>query len=246
MSADRSAGYFSRVYKRNRAEAKPGWCPSSEFYGERLARIKAFLRRLNLPRGSRVLEMGCGAGNLSLEIAKGGFEVYGVDISPEAIAWARERASRGYAGVDFRVGNVTNLASYCDGFFDLVLDGYCLQFIIGADRAVCLASVFRVLSSGGLFYAKAELINEALSERVDLSAGVYFDPKTQCVVSEGAPRVYVSHEKEFPREIEQAGFQLIACERSAEVLKGWPRYKAGTLWVEAIKPTDEEYSQDDP
>jgi 2-polyprenyl-3-methyl-5-hydroxy-6-metoxy-1,4-benzoquinol methylase len=42
--------------------------------------------------GGRVLDVGCGVGRLSIPLAKLGFKVVGVDISPSFIEQARERA----------------------------------------------------------------------------------------------------------------------------------------------------------
>src|SRR5918993_5595685 len=53
-----------------------------------------------------VLDVGCGAGELALALARGrrGIHVTGLDISPQLIAAARERAAN-LANVDFQVGD---------------------------------------------------------------------------------------------------------------------------------------------
>ena len=43
------------------------------------------------PRSGRVLELGCGAGDLSLALAEHGYEVHGVDIAPTAIDFMNAR-----------------------------------------------------------------------------------------------------------------------------------------------------------
>jgi len=50
--------------------------------------ISQALSQGHVSRGGRLLEMGCGAGNLTVWLAGQGFEVCGVDISPTAISWA--------------------------------------------------------------------------------------------------------------------------------------------------------------
>ena len=44
-------------------------------------------------RGERVLEIGCGAGHMSLELARLGYDVTGIDVSPESVRVAREAAA---------------------------------------------------------------------------------------------------------------------------------------------------------
>jgi SAM-dependent methyltransferase len=80
-----------------------GW--SEREYGDPLA----FMRRraslvinwgARLEPGDRILELGCGDGTLTCLLAREGFEVTGVDISPGMIEEARKRAQR--EGVDAR------------------------------------------------------------------------------------------------------------------------------------------------
>ena len=56
----------------------------------------------------RVLELGCGHGHFSKDLAKAGMEVVGVDISPTAIAKAKEL----YPQCDFICGDVLDFDIY--------------------------------------------------------------------------------------------------------------------------------------
>jgi 2-polyprenyl-3-methyl-5-hydroxy-6-metoxy-1,4-benzoquinol methylase len=51
-------------------------------------------RQLALPSGSRILDVGCGSGWLSEYFARLGYDVCGIDISPDLIEMARERLRR--------------------------------------------------------------------------------------------------------------------------------------------------------
>lgn len=225
---------FVERFKERKAEGKPGWA-DEDSYNAKAARIEKFLARHDVPRNGRFLELGCGAGNITLLMAEKGFEAYGIDIIPEAITWAEEKMRESPASADFRVGNVVDLKSYSDGFFDFVFDGETLHCIIGQDRKTCLASVFRVLKRGGLFLVGANLVNEKVSKRVDLDSGCYFDPQSRCLYHNGVPYYYLSREKEFLKEIREAGFQIVHSEKTPKI----PEYEAihaGWLWVDAIKP----------
>jgi SAM-dependent methyltransferase len=68
-----------------------------------------------------VLDVGCGVGDNSLELAARGFDVVGVDLSKTAVAAATTTAAeRGLDSVEFIQGDVTKLAY--DSTFNTVLD----------------------------------------------------------------------------------------------------------------------------
>jgi ubiquinone/menaquinone biosynthesis C-methylase UbiE len=226
---------FVERFKERKAEGKPGWA-DEESYKTKTARVEKFLIRHDIPGGGRFLELGCGAGNVTLFMAERGFDAYGVDIVPEAITWAKEKMRKSSASADFRVGDVVDLKSYSDGFFDFVFDGETLHCIIGKDRRTCLASVFRIVKQGGLFLAGANLVNEKVRERVDSGLGSYFDPQSRCLYhNDGLPYYYLSREKEFLEEVRDVGFRIVHSEKTPKI----PEYEAihsGWLWVDAIKP----------
>lgn len=226
-------GYNER-YKQRRASGKPGWSDNYKEKGERLLTI---IRTHSIVNKGRFLELGCGAGNITLFMAENGFEAYGIDIIPEAINWAKERMKGLSAKADFCVGSVVELKPYTDSFFDLVWDEACLHCVIGPDRAVCLANIFRIVKPGGFFMAGASLVNEGIHERVEISAGRYFDPENRCVMHDGLPFYYLSTEKEFLNEIEQAGFQIRHSEKDLQQSEQDP-YKIGNMEVLAVKPDE--------
>ncbi len=103
------------------------------------------------PRGEvRVLEIGCGAGNNLWFVAREGFAAHGLDGSPSAIEFARERFQAEGLQADLRVGDFTRLP-YADAMFDLVIDRGAL---VCCSHEVCLKAVQevrRVLKPGGKF-----------------------------------------------------------------------------------------------
>lgn len=65
---------------------------------------QGLLRSLVPPIPSRIADLGCGTGSLSLLLAEDAHEVDGVDLSPEMIRRARAKAGT-FPGVTFRVGD---------------------------------------------------------------------------------------------------------------------------------------------
>jgi SAM-dependent methyltransferase len=69
----------------------------------------AFAQVLDTVPGPRVLDLGCGTGELALALARRGHQVTGIDISPVAIEAARAKAAAEGLTVRFEVGDATRL-----------------------------------------------------------------------------------------------------------------------------------------
>ena len=75
------------------------------------------------PPYGQALDLGCGTGMQSVELARRGWQVTGIEIEPKAIREARERARAAQIDVHFVRGDVTNLrAAGVHGPFEFVLD----------------------------------------------------------------------------------------------------------------------------
>lgn len=69
-------------------------------------------------RGLRILDAGCGTGNLALEVANRGAEVVAIDISPTLVALAHERIGDAGGRITWKVGDMLDPAL---GRFDWVV-----------------------------------------------------------------------------------------------------------------------------
>ncbi len=102
--------------------------------------------------GHRVLELGCGPGFLSCDLAervgKDG-EVLGIDLSEPLVAHLRRLAEeRGLRQLRAEVADVTEL-DLAAADFDAVVARWTLMFVANAHRAIALAA--RALRPGGVF-----------------------------------------------------------------------------------------------
>jgi len=117
-------------------------------YHERL--LWPFLDRVaELRPGGRALDLGCGTGVVSLALAQRGFDVVGVDHSPEMLELARQKFAAAGANATLETGDVRALR-FADGEFDLVTIQGLLHHLEELDG--CLGEMARVLRGGGLFY----------------------------------------------------------------------------------------------
>lgn len=112
--------------------------------------------RYALPRGARILDLGCGSGEATLRLAAmfpGAELVLGVDLMPELLTVARQRAPSGPSSVAFEQGDGFALR-FPAGHFDLVVCRHVTQLVPGADRL--LAELHRVCKPGGWTHVVSE------------------------------------------------------------------------------------------
>jgi SAM-dependent methyltransferase len=100
------------------------------------------------PDGARVLDLGCGPGQLAILLSREhGLDVTGLDVDPPMIRRARSNAVRaGGRRPSFVVGDVAHLA-FRDGAFDLVVSTLSMHH--WADATEGLTEIARVLAPGG-------------------------------------------------------------------------------------------------
>jgi SAM-dependent methyltransferase len=105
-----------------------------------------FVRRLNVSAGAEALDVACGTGNLAIPLAKMGCVVTGLDIAPNLIAQARERAAAEDVAAVFEEGDAEAMP-FADASFDLAVSMFGAMF---APRPEIVASeLARVLKPGG-------------------------------------------------------------------------------------------------
>ena len=124
---------------------------------------------LGLRPGSRVLDVPCGHGRIAIELAARGARVSGIDISGEAIAFAREDAAARGLEVCFEVRDMRDLP------FEAELDaafcfGNSFGYLDDAGNALFLERVARALRPGGRFAMDTGYVAESLLPKLDRRA----------------------------------------------------------------------------
>lgn len=209
------------------AEGADRWTPEGAgwwdgFYGERGRDVPFFAAKPDenlvayvesglLPARGRALDLECGPGRNAVYLASRGFEVDAVDLSPEAIGWAGDRAREAGVEVRFRCGDAFAAPAEGDaltGPYDLVYDSGCFHHLPPHRRISHLALLDRVLAPGGYFglacFAAGAMGSEVpdadLYRRGRLDGGLAYAPEALRHVFAGLTEVELRRMRDEPPE----------------------------------------------
>ena len=175
-----------------------------------------------VPRGGRVLDLGCGAGvPVGRWLVDQGYQVVGIDGSSAQI----ERARRNVPEADCRVSDMVRFETE-PGSFDAVVAFYSITHVPRHSHAALFARIHSWLAPGGLFLASLgagdspDWIGEWLGTTMYFS---HFDAETNL------------------RLLEEAGFVITQSEIFGELEDG---DRVDFLWVAARKPDGAERSNE--
>jgi SAM-dependent methyltransferase len=163
------------------------------FYADRSRQVPFFVTKpdenlaacldLGLIAPGRALDLGCGPGRNALYLASHGFEVDAVDLSPVAIAWARERAQEARADIGFRCGDAFALsaaapsATDLGGQYDLIVDSGCFHHLALLDRLLAPGGhlALTCFAAGEM---GSELPDDELYRERELGGGLAYTPES--------------------------------------------------------------------
>jgi trans-aconitate 2-methyltransferase len=151
---------------------KDSWDPDQyhRFADERSAPFWDLLDLVRPVPGGRVVDLGCGSGELTAELhrALGAAETLGLDSSPAMLAQARPRAGD---GLRFELGDI---GGFGQGGWDVVFSNAALHWL--PDHQSLLARLARLLAAGGQLAVQMPANDDHPSHRVaaELAAGAPF------------------------------------------------------------------------
>ena len=145
--------------------------------------------------GERILDLGCGDGQLTQRIAATGASVIGVDASPDMVAAARAR------GVKADQGSAEELP-YPDRTFEALFSNAVLHWVRGRDEM--MDEVRRVLRPGGRFVAEMGGHGNIAAIRVAFAAVL----ARHGFAAQGDRGNYYPTPKAYARRLERHGFAV--------------------------------------
>jgi SAM-dependent methyltransferase len=106
----------------------------------------------------RVLELGCGTGYFTRELARSGADIVAIDVSPELLEIARANCSA--PNVRYEIQNAYEL-SYPDAVFDSVVGSSVLHHL---EIEEAIREIYRVLKSGGaIYFTEPNMLNPQIA-----------------------------------------------------------------------------------
>lgn len=106
---------------------------------------------LDLPAGSRVLDVGCGNGKTSVTLIEMGFNVTGTDFSENAVGYCREHFGE---GAEFIVSDCTDMP-FSDGLFDGIFAVHLAEHLDDEGLKGFASECFRILRPGGRLFVRS-------------------------------------------------------------------------------------------
>lgn len=153
--------YFSAMEDDNYLKAKRIFSKHAQLYRERfwdVSRYAGSLSRfaVSLPVGARVLELGCGPGNVTdfLLQRHPHLTIYATDFSQEMVALAQKENP----SVEASVFDVRQLASW-ERPVEGILSGFVIPYLNEADTRTFLDDAAALLPTGGMLYVSGMVAN---------------------------------------------------------------------------------------
>nr|WP_110803461.1 class I SAM-dependent methyltransferase [Mycolicibacterium setense] len=153
---------------------------------------RELVAQAGLSGGQRIVEIGCGTGNLTIRAKKAcpGADIVGTDPDPRALQRAQRKA-KGMNGINFTRAYAQELP-FDDGGFDLALSSMMLHHLDEATKTAAARELFRVLRPGGRLHV--------VDVRGDALARLFEDAGFECAVV-GSGRIRLAGRLTYLRAI---------------------------------------------
>jgi SAM-dependent methyltransferase len=180
-------------------------------------------RRLAISSGAQLLDVPCGDGRLSLELARRGYRMTGVDISSDFLAAARESSGLEGLQIEWRLSEMRDLPweARFDGAF---CAGSSFGFLGDEGDAAFLAAVARNLRPGAGFVIDAvkaaETILPHFREIHEIEVGdIRFAAENSYDPSSGWMDSRYTITRDGQREIRHAAHRIYTCREVIRMLE---------------------------
>ncbi|GAA3968534.1 class I SAM-dependent methyltransferase [Actinomadura viridis] len=206
---------MTRIVNEHQAEAWNGY--EGRHWADNHARYDAvnggfndfLLEAAGIGAGDRVLDVGCGNGQLTRLAARRAREAVGVDLSEPMLARAREQAGlEGVANVTFERGDA-QVHPFRDGEFDVMLSRFGIMFF--ADPVAAFGNIGRALGPGG----RLAFVCMTALEGTDLGTvfGAMREHLPTPTGQDGSGPTSFSDPARIEEVLGAAGFRGVGCER---------------------------------
>lgn len=185
-----------------------------------------------VPKDAAVLELGCGAGRIGINLARRGYSnVLSTDFSENMVKIAAAIGARDGLKMSFAVCDATATA-LPDESFDAVIFGFngLMQIPKSANRESAVLEIFRVLKSGGTFVftthdrevsahrhywesEKKQWAHGVQDPRLDEFGDIYYKGE------HGNIFIHSPSKNEVAEMLERAGFEIVLAKRRSEIAK---------------------------
>jgi SAM-dependent methyltransferase len=207
---------------------EPGAIPTKGL----VPQLERWLARLGFATGTRLLDLGCGAGEIARQLAARGFDCVGLDLNAVAIARSTQQlpAARFYqrdiaAADGLRLGEPAFDAVLCQLVLSVVGDA--------ADRTQVLRNAGEVLRPGGELFASfsglSDDLNPAYAElyaRDAASTGEYGSYWSRDAAGQVLYRTHHFSREQIEALAASAGFATVELEAAIEVSSRRPDQRA--------------------
>ncbi len=138
---DIDADKFQSAYSGNKSPYDDVFLYGRAFIGKEIMQALSAL-----PKGAKILDIGCGTGHLAAEMKSHGFDVYGMEPSKDMIGHARKN----FPDIEFKEG-VSVALPYADNQFDFIISIEVLRYLSPDDVVNTYKEIQRVLKKDGTF-----------------------------------------------------------------------------------------------